>query len=97
MTGTSKKTDTKNKIDKENDNTYSLIVYNDDINTFSHVIKSLMRVCTISFFEASMSANNIHHKGMDVIKTGNESLITPMADKLSFLGLDAVAEKQNKE
>jgi ATP-dependent Clp protease adaptor protein ClpS. len=43
--------------------TGSLILYNDDINTFDHVIKSLVEVCGHDSVQAEQCAMIVHFKG----------------------------------
>lgn len=50
----------------------SLIVYNDDVNTFQHVILALMEVCGHTMIQAEQCSLLIHHKGKCAVKEGNE-------------------------
>jgi ATP-dependent Clp protease adaptor protein ClpS len=47
-----------------------LIVYNDEVNTFDHVINTLIRVCKHSNEQAQQCTLIIHFKGKCSVKTG---------------------------
>tara|TARA_R100000951_G_scaffold74771_1_gene63032 strand:- start:43 stop:330 length:288 start_codon:yes stop_codon:yes gene_type:complete len=72
------------------ENNKSLIVYNDDINTFENVIRSLIEVCEHSIKQAEQCAYLIHHKGKVVVKSGSFKKLKPMKDGLSERGLSVV-------
>ena len=69
-----------------------LIIYNDDVNTFDWVIKSLMDVCTHSFEQAEQLSLLIHFKGKACAKTDSLEVLKPMKDALTERGLSAVIE-----
>lgn len=68
----------------------SLIVYNDDVNTFENVIRSLIEVCKHGLQQAEQCAYLIHHKGKVVVKSGSFKELKPMKDGLSERGLSVV-------
>ncbi|MDA1144858.1 MAG: ATP-dependent Clp protease adaptor ClpS [Bacteroidetes bacterium] len=47
-----------------------LIVFNDEVNTFDHVINTLIRVCKHSNEQAQQCTLIIHFKGKCTVKTG---------------------------
>jgi ATP-dependent Clp protease adaptor protein ClpS len=47
-----------------------LIVFNDEVNTFNHVINTLIRVCKHSNEQAQQCTLIIHFKGKCSVKTG---------------------------
>lgn len=55
-----------------------LILFNDDHNTFDHVIESLMIACNHSFEQASQCALLAHLKGKSPVKDGSKERLTPM-------------------
>ena len=67
-----------------------LIVYNDDINTFDHVIECLVRICNHDMLQAEQSATIIHFKGKSVVKTGERGELAAMCQALCDEGLSAV-------
>ena len=47
-----------------------IIVYNDDVNTFDHVIDTLMRVCSHTPEQAEQCSLIVHYNGKCTVKTG---------------------------
>tara|TARA_Y100000589_G_scaffold329271_1_gene375334 strand:- start:294 stop:578 length:285 start_codon:yes stop_codon:yes gene_type:complete len=69
---------------------WSLIVYNDDHNTFDHVIERLVNVCGHTVPQAEQCAVLIHYKGKCEVKTGAYEKLEPMCT--SLLEADITAE-----
>ena len=67
-----------------------LIIYNDDLNTFDHVIECLVRICNHDILQAEQSATIIHFKGKSVVKTGERGELAAMCQALCDEGLSAV-------
>ncbi len=51
--------------------TKCLMLYNDDVNSFDHVINCLMDYCKHSMIQAEQCANLVHYKGKCDIKHGS--------------------------
>jgi ATP-dependent Clp protease adaptor protein ClpS len=66
-----------------------LIVFNDDINTFDHVINTLMKVCKHSPEQAEQCTLLIHFKGKCAVKTGTFDFLKPMREAICEAGIDA--------
>ena len=66
-----------------------LMVFNDDINTFDHVIDTLMRVCKHSAEQAEQCAYIIHYRGKCSVKKGLLSTLKPMKEAICEEGIDA--------
>ena len=66
-----------------------LIVYNDDVNTFDHVIESLVKVCKHQMIQAEQCTWLVHFKGKCTVKTGELKELEPRCSKLLSLGLSA--------
>ena len=66
-----------------------LMVFNDDINTFDHVINTLVKVCKHSAEQAEQCAMIIHYKGKCSVKKGTLSDLKPMKDAICEAGIDA--------
>jgi ATP-dependent Clp protease adaptor protein ClpS len=66
-----------------------LIVYNDDFNTFEHVIQTLIRVCKHEPEQAEQCTWLIHHKGKCAVKTGSYEELNPMREGICRAGIDA--------
>jgi len=65
----------------------SLILYNDEINTFNHVIKSLVEVCGHDSVQAEQCAMIVHFKGSCEVKVGVEDVLNAMSRLLNAKGL----------
>ena len=53
-----------------NEEPFSLIVWNDEVNTFEWVIETLIQVCGHSDVQAEQCAYLIHFKGKYAVKNG---------------------------
>lgn len=59
-----------------------LVLYNDDFNTFEHVIESLINVCHHTPEQAEQCALIVHHKGRYEVKSGSYKRLLPMKNSL---------------
>ena len=66
-----------------------LVVFNDDFNTFAHVIETLMKVCRHSIEQAEQCTMIIHHNGKCTVKTGTFDFLKPMREAICDAGIDA--------
>lgn len=69
-----------------------VVLYNDDINTFDHVIELLMKVCKHEALQAEQCAMLVHYKGRCVVKKGSFDKMKTIHNKLSISGLTAEVE-----
>jgi len=67
----------------------SLILFNDEINTFDHVIHSLVEVCGHNSVQAEQCALIVHLKGKCEIKTGTKEILQMMSRSLNAKGLNS--------
>lgn len=67
----------------------ALMVFNDDVNTFAHVIQTLIRVCDHTPEQAEQCALLIHHKGKCAVKNGTFDELKPLRDAICEVGIDA--------
>ena len=77
---------------KKDDEKCILVLYNDDVNTFAHVIKSLVEVCGHDSYQAEQCAMLTHLKGRCDIKTGSKELLFTMNRSLKIRGLISKVE-----
>ena len=70
----------------------ALILYNDDINTFEHVIKSLVEICGHDPVQAEQCAMIVHFKGSCQVKTGIPEVLCAMSRSLNAKGLKSKVE-----
>ncbi|MDG1528601.1 MAG: ATP-dependent Clp protease adaptor ClpS [Polaribacter sp.] len=86
---------TKEKIQEEVDvlekevNQHEIVLFNDDVNTFDHVIDSLIDVCEHTLEQAEQCSILVHYKGKCTVKTGEYKDLKPRCSKLQQLGLSA--------
>ena len=66
-----------------------LIVFNDEVNTFEHVISTLIRVCRHSPEQAEQCTWIIHHRGKCTVKSGQLEELQPMKEAICEVGIDA--------
>jgi len=69
-----------------------LVLCNDDVNTFDHVIDALMKVCDDTPEQAEQCAFIVHYKGKCTVKVGNFYKLVPLKGALSELGLSVIIE-----
>jgi ATP-dependent Clp protease adaptor protein ClpS len=69
-----------------------LVVYNDDVNTFDHVIHTFMSTLGHSSLQAEQCALMIHTKGKCSVKEGMFDELKPFRDALTDASLDARIE-----
>jgi ATP-dependent Clp protease adaptor protein ClpS len=74
------------------DEPYSLIVWNDEVNTFEWVIETLMEVCGHSAEQAEQCAYLIHFKGKYAVKTGEFDELKTACDAITERGIGATVE-----
>jgi ATP-dependent Clp protease adaptor protein ClpS len=75
--------------DKIDQDALDLVVFNDDVNTFDHVIKVLMKVCKHSPEQAEQCTLIIHYKGKCAVKKGSREELKPMCQAILDAGIQA--------
>lgn len=68
---------------------YELVVFNDDINTFDHVINTLIKICGHTAEQAEQCTLIIHYKGKCSVKIGSFEELTPMRQAICDRGISA--------
>ncbi len=76
----------------ETSNYCSLIVWNDEVNTFDWVIETLMDICKHSEEQAEQSALIIHSHGKYAVKKGDFENLKKMCDCITDRGINATVE-----
>jgi ATP-dependent Clp protease adaptor protein ClpS len=66
-----------------------IVLYNDDVNTFDHVIDTLIKVCSHTSEQAEQCAIIVHYKGKCTVKTGDYKELRPQCTQLLEAGLSA--------
>lgn len=72
--------------------TRKLVLFNDDVNTFDHVIDCLMDICKHEIQQAEQCAMLVHYKGKAIVKEGEYDNLRIMCEGLVDKGLSAVIE-----
>ncbi len=68
---------------------HEIVLYNDDVNTFDHVINMLVDACDHEEEQAHQCALLVHYKGKCTVKTGDYEDLKPRCSKLLQGGLSA--------
>lgn len=68
---------------------HQIILHNDDVNTFDHVIRCLVRICDQTLEQAEQCAYIVHYHGKCVVKTGAYEDLKPRCLLLLEEGLSA--------
>ena len=69
-----------------------IVVYNDDVNSFDHVIICFMKYCGHEWIQAEQCATIIHNNGKCSVKKGPFSKLRPVCEALLDNGLTAKIE-----
>jgi len=76
-------------LEEETTNEHEIVLFNDDVNTFDHVIQTLIHVCEHTPEQAEQCSLIVHYKGKCTVKTGEYSFLKPKCSKLLQAGLSA--------
>ncbi|MGB5418040.1 ATP-dependent Clp protease adaptor ClpS [Algibacter sp.] len=66
-----------------------IVLFNDDVNTFDHVIETLIYACEHTAEQAEQCAILVHYKGKCTVKTGEYKELKPRCSMLLDAGLSA--------
>jgi len=69
-----------------------IVVYNDDVNSFEHVILCFIKYCNHELIQAEQCALIIHNNGKCAVKNGTYSKLKPICEALLDNGLRAKIE-----
>ena len=73
------------EVTKQNE----IVLHNDDVNTFDHVIDTLVYACEHTPEQAEQCAIIVHYKGKCTVKTGAYDDLEPRCSLLLQAGLSA--------
>lgn len=76
----------------ETENPYSLVVWNDEVNTFEWVIETLMDICGHQQEQAEQCALFIHTRGKYAVKNGSYKFLKPQCDAITDRQIGATIE-----
>ena len=77
------------EVDTIETETYSLVVFNDEVNTFDFVIQVLQDVCGHSPEQAEQCTLLIHFKGKCAVKSGSWEKMAAMRYRICSAGISA--------
>ena len=80
-------------IDEALTGAFGIVLYNDEVNTFDHVIDCLVKYCNHLEPQAEQCAMIVHYKGKCQVKNGSAEELQPICDALCRKGLSAVLEE----
>lgn len=86
---------TKEQIKEDTDvaeikvNEHQIVLFNDDVNTFDHVVETLIRVCGHTLEQAEQCSIIVHYKGKCTVKTGSYEELKPRCTQLLKADLSA--------
>lgn len=66
-----------------------IVLFNDEVNTFDHVIDMLVAACDHTPIQAEQCSLIVHYKGKCSVKTGAYKDLEPRCSKLLDAGLTA--------
>jgi ATP-dependent Clp protease adaptor protein ClpS len=66
-----------------------IVLYNDEVNTFDHVINTLIHACEHTSEQAEQCSLLVHYKGKCTVKTGEYADLKPRCSILLDAGLSA--------
>ncbi|MFT5724816.1 MAG: ATP-dependent Clp protease adaptor protein ClpS [Bacteroidia bacterium] len=69
-----------------------LVIFNDEVNTFDHVVDCLMTYCEHTPEQAEQCSVIIHFKGKCAVKHGATKTLAPICDALCRKGLSATVD-----
>ena len=77
------------EVDTLEKNNNEIVLYNDDVNTFDHVINTLMYAWDHRPEQAEQCSILVHYKGKCTVKTGDYDDLKPRCSMLLDAGLSA--------
>lgn len=75
----------KEEVNQQNE----IVVFNDEVNTFDHVIDMLIAACDHDPLQAEQCTMLIHYKGKCAVKTGDYDDLKPRCSQLLDAGISA--------
>lgn len=84
--------ETETETDVLDDSGRALILHNDDVNTFDHVIKCLIEICDHTHIQAEQCAFIVHYNGKCDVLHGDDAKLDTCRRLLQLKGLSATIE-----
>ena len=77
------------EVEVASEKEHYIILFNDDVNTFQHVIETLVRVCDHTYEQAEQCAYIVHFKGKCTVKNGDFDTLKDMRNAICGAGISA--------
>lgn len=71
---------------------HNIILYNDDVNSFDHVIECLIKICEHEPMQAEQCAYITHYNGKCDVKSGSYYELKPKKESLIEEGLNVTIQ-----
>ena len=84
------KDDVEQRVDDED--LWAVVVWNDDINTFAHVIKALVEILNHTLARAETLTNRIHNNGKAIVAFRPKDEATGIVQRFHARGIQATIE-----
>ena len=76
------------EVDVLEEKEHQIILYNDDVNTFEHVIDCLVKICEHHYLQAEQCALLTHYKGNCELLVGEYQDLELIKEDLYLYGLE---------
>ncbi len=76
-------------VEEKLTDSHEIIVYNDEVNTFDHVIETLIKTCDHDSIQAEQCTLLIHYKGKCAVKSGGFDDLKPRCTEILKAGISA--------
>ena len=76
-------------VEEQKKEKHQLIVFNDEVNTFEHVIDTLIDVCKHDTYQAEQCTYIIHYNGKCSVKEGEFDKLIAMSNNINSRGINA--------
>lgn len=76
-------------VDQKEKDLHEIVLFNDEVNTFDHVIQTLIEVCEHTPEQAEQCSLIVHYNGKCTVKTGEFDDLKPRCTRLLEAGLSA--------
>lgn len=76
---------------------YTLVLWNDDVNTFDWVIQALMEICGMGEVQAEQCSLLVHFKGKCAVAEGDYTSLKTKCTAITDRGIQATIEQFAKK
>jgi ATP-dependent Clp protease adaptor protein ClpS len=75
---------------------WKVIVHNDDINTFEHVIKTFMEIVHLEAEDAVKRTMEVHHEGLSIVTVSHKEKAEFIQEQLTSKSLTVTIEPDSR-